>query len=308
VGVVLAVLGMIAFIEQSQKLCLDYARWCQLLSAPRQSFKHMPKFDDAYQAYDKSYREVLVIQIEERKINVALTIPVWLLGILLIVLARPKPDELAWRPPGGLSRITYVTALATLFGLAWMSFVYGYLFDQRGTYRDLLIFSHAERVPVWIGWGFFSLGLAVMARLYYRMWHAIEDGQTRTSATLAVALLLAPILNIYWSYRALAGYPREYNRFLRRHDLKEPELRPWLFAVHLTIFWLSVLVWIIALGYVILKSFEYTDDVALSCALGIMAAALVNYVLFLILVAKICNAVNRIADSNKTGLSQERES
>ncbi len=76
-----------------------------------------------------------------------------------------------------------------------------------------------------------------------------------------------------------------------------PALGSGLFYLHVALCWLAVLVWAVCLGYILLASFDYTEGYALTGGLVVMGMSLLNYIVFLIMVAKIGNAANRIQEA-----------
>jgi serine/threonine protein kinase len=80
--------------------------------------------------------------------------------------------------------------------------------------------------------------------LLFWMWKAIQDGQTRTSPEVAAGLTLIPGFNLYWIFRAVWGFAKEYNTFLARHSLPLQKLNPLLFllcSISFVAYWLGEL-------------------------------------------------------------------
>ena len=68
--------------------------------------------------------------------------------------------------------------------------------------------------------------IAVLLTFIYRVWKAIQDGEASTSPAAAAWLLLIPVFQLLWVFRAIWGFAKDYNRFLGRHGLelqKAPE-------------------------------------------------------------------------------------
>ena len=114
-----------------------------------------------------------------------------------------------------------------------------------------------------IGWGF-------LLAFVYRMWAAINDGQTKPSPLAAVGLLLVPLFNIYWVFRVYPGFVDQYNQYVRRHQLNAPQLGRGVFLA-MAIF--------AALG-------------AVPFIGAILSAP--NLVLIGIVISRACDAVNRL--------------
>ena len=80
--------------------------------------------------------------------------------------------------------------------------------------------------------------------LLFWMWQAIQDGQTGTSPRLAAGLTLIPGFNLYWIFRAVWGFAKDYNNFLARHSLPLRKLNPVLFllcSISFVAYWLGEL-------------------------------------------------------------------
>ncbi len=104
----------------------------------------------------------------------------------------------------------------------------------------------------------------------YKMWSSIQGGRaTRTTAGKAVGFLFIPFFNLYWLFQVWGGFPTDYNRYLEEYSLPIPKLSNGLY-----------------IAYPILT---------LIPLLGILLAPIV----FIIVIAKTCNAVNRLADAKQ---------
>jgi heme/copper-type cytochrome/quinol oxidase subunit 4 len=73
-------------------------------------------------------------------------------------------------------------------------------------------------------------GVIIWLRLIYKMWQAIQDGHARVTPGTAVGFLFIPIFNLYWVFRAVACFPRDYNNFVDRHELNAQKLEPHMFV------------------------------------------------------------------------------
>ena len=62
--------------------------------------------------------------------------------------------------------------------------------------------------------------IAVLLAFIYRVWKAIEDGEASASPAAAAWLLLIPISQLVWVFRAIRGFAKGYNRFLDRRGLE----------------------------------------------------------------------------------------
>jgi uncharacterized membrane protein len=106
--------------------------------------------------------------------------------------------------------------------------------------------------------------------LYYKMWDAIQDGNARTTPGKAVGFLFIPFFNFYWIFVAIYGFAKDYNAYLVRHSLNSPKLAEGLFLT----------MCIVPFGMIIpvVGWFAFVAAV----------------VILLIVVAKICDAVNAL--------------
>lgn len=62
--------------------------------------------------------------------------------------------------------------------------------------------------------------IVVLLTFIYRVWKAIQDGHASTSPAAAAWLLLIPVFQLYWVFRAVWGFARDYNQFLERRGLE----------------------------------------------------------------------------------------
>ncbi len=110
----------------------------------------------------------------------------------------------------------------------------------------------------------------VTLMLYYKAWEAIQDGNARTSPGKAVGFLFIPFFNIYWAFQAIWGFSKDYNSYIERHSIETQKLPEALFLMFVIF---SLLTWIPVVGIILM---------------------VVNYVINLMLVSKICDGVNAI--------------
>jgi hypothetical protein len=90
-----------------------------------------------------------------------------------------------------------------------------------------------------------------------------------------VGLLFVPIFNCYWAFQVFWGFARDYNRYVDRHGLRTRKLPAWLFLV-LPITGLF--------GMIPAQVFPPL----------FVCLTLANMVAALVLIAKICDAVNAV--------------
>jgi hypothetical protein len=105
-----------------------------------------------------------------------------------------------------------------------------------------------------------------MLILIHQMWAAIQDGKARTTPGKAVGLLFVPFFNLYWAFEAYWGFAKDYNAYVQRRSVNARRLPEGLFLAYP----------ILALVSVIPIVFPVT------------------FVVGLIVVWKICDAVNAL--------------
>jgi hypothetical protein len=157
-----------------------------------------------------------------------------------------------------LSKGFYLSSVAIANGLV---FALGLLSAARGVDAAMAIFWAAL-------WGLYAA--VVMLVLFHKMWASIQDGYARTTPGKAVGFFFIPIFNIYWAFQAIWGFAKDYNNYLKRHQLNAKRLPEGLFLAF-TI--LSFTGWMPVLGVILVT---------------------INYFLALFMVAKICDAVNSL--------------
>jgi len=62
--------------------------------------------------------------------------------------------------------------------------------------------------------------IVVLLTFIYKVWKPLQDGHARISPAAAAWLLLIPIFQLYWVFRAIWGFAKDYNRFIERHGLE----------------------------------------------------------------------------------------
>ena len=118
---------------------------------------------------------------------------------------------------------------------------------------------------------FMFYGAVVMLVLWYKMWEAIQDGHARATPGKAIGFLFIPFFNIYWAFQAIWGWAKDYNAYTARHGLTNaPKMPEGLFLMYV-IFCFTT--WIPILGMLLLVA---------------------NFVIAIIMVAKICDGVNAL--------------
>lgn len=124
--------------------------------------------------------------------------------------------------------------------------------------------------------------MILLLTVVYKMWAAIQDGPyARMTPGKAIGLLFIPFFNLYWVFQAWGGFPGDYNAFIDRHALPVPKLSPGLYIVYPIVLVLSVVP-----------------------VLGILAL-LIGPIVFVVLMVKTCDAVNRLADARERSESSQ---
>jgi ABC-2 type transport system permease protein len=62
-------------------------------------------------------------------------------------------------------------------------------------------------------------GSCVSLVLWYLAWSSIQDGKARTTPGRAVGFTFIPVFNFYWIFQAIWGFAKDYNAFIRRHNI-----------------------------------------------------------------------------------------
>jgi len=116
----------------------------------------------------------------------------------------------------------------------------------------------------------------IMAIMVYKMWKAIQDGHARTTPGKAVGFLFIPFFNLYWIFQAFWGFSVDYNTYIESHSIAVNKLPAGLF-----------------LTYAILSVASAVPYIGILPGLG-------AFIILMILVVQICNAVNALPDMTLT--------
>lgn len=75
------------------------------------------------------------------------------------------------------------------------------------------------------------VAFVTLAVTLHRSWKSIQDEHTPIKPGRAVGLLFAPFYNLYWFYRVVPGFAKEFNLFAKRnHRDTQPLSRNWVLA------------------------------------------------------------------------------
>ena len=124
---------------------------------------------------------------------------------------------------GRMSKWFFVWSIAGGFGLGSILVIVAALFFRA---------DKPAIAVIWVLWALVPIvyGAVVWLRLIYIMWQAIQDGHARVTPGTAVGFLFIPFFNLYWIFRAVACFPKDYNNFLDRHELNAQKLEPHMFV------------------------------------------------------------------------------
>jgi hypothetical protein len=142
----------------------------------------------------------------------------------------------------------------------------------------------------------------VMAIMFYKMWDAINDEEMPIHPVLAVVLLLIPIVSFFWMLAAYPLFLKYYNEYIERRAGEVQALKPGLFYAYPALLVVYIICSIIAQIAPFIPGSTLPLLIALPFSLVAMAASLASFVVFLILVAKICDAVNVLPQPTMDGM------
>ena len=141
----------------------------------------------------------------------------------------------AVRMSGGIYITLYVLCMIATIGLAALGS------SPRTT----------EAIP-FIPLPLFVLSIVQMIFIY-KMWAAINDGQTKPTPGAALGLLFVPFFSLYWVFVVFPGYATRYNAYLQRHGIQAPQLGQGLFIAAMLLGWVplvGLVLWAMVLGRV----------------------------------------------------------
>jgi hypothetical protein len=122
------------------------------------------------------------------------------------------------------------------------------------------------------------ISLAVSILYVYKMWTAVQDRQSSMLPGLAAGLLFVPVFNLYWGFRVIYGFARDYNALVKRRQLNVPPLPAWLYLAQVILALAAGASWALA-------SAVFSIPVIAAFALMAVGLAAVHLT---------CQAVNRI--------------
>ncbi len=98
----------------------------------------------------------------------------------------------------------------------------------------------------------FVLGIVQMIFIY-KMWNAINDGQTKPTPGAALGFLFIPFFSLYWIFVVWGAWPTRYNAYIQRQRIQAQPVGQGLFIAALLCGWIplvGLVLWAIVLGKV----------------------------------------------------------
>lgn len=80
--------------------------------------------------------------------------------------------------------------------------------------------------------GFFIAAIVLHFMLIYKMWAAINDGQSWTTPGKAIGFLFIPFVGFFYAIWNFIKYPEEYNNYVARHGLNIAPLSSGIFYIY----------------------------------------------------------------------------
>ncbi len=135
-------------------------------------------------------------------------------------------------------------------------------------------------------------GAGVWLVLWFKAWKAIYEPTWNIRPLKTVLLLLVPYFNLYWGFRVYWGWARTYNDHVFKRNTPELEVNGNTFLVysiaHPAIFFFAIAV-------KVFLSFAGPSSAAFFTCQGILIVLTLGFwVLNWYIVAKVCDAVNRL--------------
>ena len=131
-------------------------------------------------------------------------------------------------------------------------------------------------------------GFGVFVLLWYRAWGALAAGPQKFNPARTALLLLVPLFNLYWFFRAVGGWPKAYNRYAGEKNLDLAPLNDKLFLAY-CIFTVAAVA--VNPGH-ILKIDFYGRELVLLFASQVTKTAQLCF--DAVIIWTVCSAVNRL--------------
>jgi len=139
---------------------------------------------------------------------------------------------------------------------------------------------------------FYAFGVFIV--LWYRAWGALSDGPQKFNAAKTAGLLMVPLFNLYWFFKAVWGWPKTYNYYAREKGLAVPPLSNGIFLTYCVFTVAAVLV---NPGHIVKIDF-YGHNLALLFVSQVTKTAQLCF--DAVIVWTVCGAVNRLPRPENT--------
>ena len=125
----------------------------------------------------------------------------------------------------------------------------------------------------------------------YKMWAAIQDGQTKPTAGMALGLLMVPIVNMFWLPTAIGSWPHKAVAFAERTGRPVPKVGRGAFTTFVALIYIIPVIFGIALflGEVV-RAFLPAQILLVSC----MALYIFELVLYFVIIVRVCRTVTQL--------------
>jgi predicted Zn finger-like uncharacterized protein len=147
---------------------------------------------------------------------------------------------------------------------------------------------------------FLLISILLELLLFYKMWSAIADKQTKITPAKAVGFLFIPVFNLYWALNMIMAFAEDYNSFIERRSLKTKDLPLTLFMLYAFAFMLTMIfitvpmLCVFAIVARISGAFASYSQVAW-LLVGLAAlAGMAHFIAYVFSAAKTCDAVNSL--------------
>jgi len=169
----------------------------------------------------------------------------------------------------------YIGIYAASFGLCLLMIIaLGAMFTfglvQKSNYTVDMAIAYTVRFGIYAYLQFVIVHAVYNFLLLARMWSAIQDGQTAITVGKAIGFHFIPLFNIYWIFRAWGSYPTEYNNYIDRYALPVEPLSDRVFVAYPVL--------------LVLAGILYVPLLALP-------------IVFVAVIANVCDAVNRLCEA-----------
>jgi hypothetical protein len=124
--------------------------------------------------------------------------------------------------------------------------------------------------------------------LWYKAWSAIQDGNARTTPAKAIGFLFIPIYGFYWVFQAYLGFAKDYNAYLKRHSVSAQDLPEGLFLT-------TCILTVVGIFTAFIPVFS-------------SLFSLVSYTIWIMVIIKVCDALNSIVAVAETNTVKKTES